>query len=65
MLIHLYNEPGFDMQRDMTQTKQVQKLAANEEGGLDAIFAAFVAQDIIRQGNDGAKALCLQMIGQL
>ena len=62
-------EPGFDMaeRHDPNETGSKVDYPRMKEGGLDAIFfAAFVAQDIRNeQGNDRAKALCLQMIDSI
>lgn len=62
-------EPGFDMaeRHDPNETGSKVDYPRMKEGGLDAIFfAAFVAQDIRdEQGNDRAKALCLQMIDSI
>ena len=62
-------EPGFDMaeRHDPNETGSKVDYPRMKEGGLDAIFfAAFVAQDIRNeQGNDHAKALCLQMIDSI
>lgn len=59
-------EPGFDMaeRHDPNETGSKVDYPRMKEGGLDAIFfAAFVAQDIRDDdGNNRAKALCLQMI---
>ena len=62
-------QPGFDMaeRHDPNETGSKVDYPRMKEGGLDAIFfAAFVAQDIRNeQGNDRAKALCLQMIDSI
>ena len=62
-------QPGFDMaeRHDPNETGSKVDYPRMKEGGLDAIFfAAFVAQDIRdEQGNDRAKALCLQMIDSI
>jgi len=59
-------EPGFDMavRHDPNETGSKVDYPRMKEGGLDAIFfATFVAQDIRDDdGNNRAKALCLQMI---
>ena len=62
-------EPGFDMsvRHDPNETGSKVDYPRMKEGGLDAIFfAAFVAQDIRNtDGNNRAKALCLQMIDSI